>query len=70
MAEEKLRITLAAARVNAGLLQRDVSQRLGISVPTLVSWEAGKTVPTVDKAQDLASLYGVHLDDLIFCRET
>jgi transcriptional regulator with XRE-family HTH domain len=66
---ERLRITLEAARVNAGMLQKDVCQRLGVSVPTLVSWEAGKTLPPVDKALELSLLYGVKLDDLIFCRK-
>lgn len=70
MTVEKLRITLEAARVNAGLLQKDVCQRLGISIPTLISWESGKTLPSVDKAQEIASLYGVHLDDINFCRKT
>lgn len=70
MAGEKLRITLEAARVNAGMLQKDVCQRLGVSVSTLVSWENGKTFPSVEKAQELASLYGVSLDDINFCRKT
>lgn len=65
---EKLRISLEAARVNAGLLQKDVCQRIGISVATLVNWENGNTMPSVDKAQELASLYGVRLDDINFCK--
>jgi len=70
MTGEKLRISLEAARVNAGLFQKDVCQQLGISIATLVSWENGKTLPSVDKAQELASLYGVQLDDINFCRKT
>lgn len=67
---EKLRISLEAARVNAGLLQKDVCQRIGISVATLVSWEKGNTMPSVNKAQELASLYGMCLDDINFCKNT
>lgn len=37
-----LQISLAAARVNANLTQRDVAKALGISTQTLVNWEAGK----------------------------
>ena len=67
---EKLRITLEAARVNAGMLQKEVCERIGVSLSTLVSWENGRTMPSADKAQALAELYGVHLDDINFCRKT
>lgn len=36
---EKLQISLAAARVNAGLTQDDVSKNMKISKNTLVNWE-------------------------------
>jgi len=65
----KLHITLEAARVNAGLLQKDVCKQLGISLTTLISWEKYKTSPTADKAQELASIYGLNLDDIIFCKD-
>lgn len=61
------RITLEAARVNAKMTQKEVCERLGISVPTMVNWESGKTMPTVDNAQKLCDLYGVKLDDINFC---
>ena len=67
---EKLRITLEAARVNAGMLQKEVCERLGVSLTTLVNWESGKTMPSVDRALELANLYGIRLDDINFCRKT
>lgn len=67
---EKLRITLEAARVNAGMLQKEVCERIGVSLTTLVNWESGKTFPSVDKAQELAGLYGIRLDDINFCKKT
>lgn len=33
------RISLKAARVNAGLTQREIAQKLGISEPTYNTWE-------------------------------
>ena len=68
--KERLRISLKAARVNAGFLQMDVAQAIGVSVATLVNWENGKTIPPVDRAQELASLYGLCLDDINFCKTT
>lgn len=57
-----LQISLAAARVNANLTQRDVAKALGISTQTLVNWEAGKTEPSANQARALASLYNIKLD--------
>ena len=57
-----LQISLAAARVNANLTQRDVAKALGISTQTLVNGEAGKTEPSANQARALASLYNIKLD--------
>lgn len=38
---EKLQISLAAARVNAGLTQEEVAKNMKISKNTLVNWEKG-----------------------------
>lgn len=57
-----LQISLAAARVNANLTQRDVAKALGISTQTLVNWESGRTEPSANQARALASLYKIKLD--------
>lgn len=36
------RISLAAARVNAGLTQTDVAEKMRVSKQTIVNWENGK----------------------------
>lgn len=59
---DMLQISLAAARVNANLTQREVAKALGISTQTLVNWEAGKTEPSANQARALASLYNIKLD--------
>lgn len=61
-----MRITLKAARVNAGLTQENVVKELGISKNTLISYEKYKTIPNMETAQKMASLYGVSVNDLIF----
>lgn len=61
-----MRISLAAARVNAGLTQENVAKKLGKSKNTIVSYEKGRSVPDIETGKALASLYGVSIDDLNF----
>ncbi len=63
---EKLRITLAAARVNAGLTQDQVRREMGITTNTIVSWENGQSEPKVSQALKLAELYKIPIDNIIF----
>jgi transcriptional regulator with XRE-family HTH domain len=55
---------LAAARVNARLTQEEVCKALGMHKNTLASYEAYKTKPDIDRAKQLAALYGCELDDI------
>lgn len=66
---QKVRITLEAARVNAGLTQKQVCDAIDISLTTIGLWEHGDRMPTVDKAIKLAELYGVPLDCINFARK-
>ena len=59
-------ITLKAARVNAGLTQKEAAKRLKISKGTLASYEMYRTIPNVDIAQKIANLYGLEVDGIIF----
>lgn len=61
-----LQISLKAARVNAGYLQREVAHEIGVSIETIKNWENNKTSPTADRLQDLCDLYGVRMDDIFF----
>lgn len=63
---EQLRISLAAARVNAGLTQDDVAKKLGIGKQTLVSWEKGETEPKISQGMALSTLYKIPLDNIFF----
>lgn len=61
-----IQITLAAARVNAGLTQDDTCRLMHVSKNTVVNWESGKSQPTVTQARTLAELYGIPLDCINF----
>lgn len=60
------KISLKAARVNAGLSQGEAAQRLNVAVSTLRNWEAGKTFPTKPKIDMICELYGIPFDVLFF----
>jgi toxin-antitoxin system, antitoxin component, xre family len=59
-----LQISLAAARVNAGMTQEDVSRALKVSKNTIVSWEKGATEPTISRVRELSELYNIPLDNI------
>lgn len=51
------KISLAAARVNAGYTQKEAAEKLNVNIGTMQNWESGKTAPTVDKFIELCRLY-------------
>lgn len=59
-------ISLKAARVNAGLTQIEAAKRLGFTVQSLSNYETGRRVPNVLQARDMATLYGISIDDFLF----
>lgn len=60
------KISLKAARVNAGYSQKDAAVQLGISNKTLCSWENGKTFPDQPMIEKICGLYGVTYDMIDF----
>ena len=60
------KITLAAARVNAGYDQTIAAVKLGVSVETLRNWEKGNTIPTYDKVMKICKLYQYPADYIFF----
>ena len=60
------KISLAAARVNAGYPQDLAAVKLHVTAETLRSWEKGKTVPTYEKFVEICKLYN-YPADFIFC---
>jgi len=61
-----IKITPAAARVNAGLTQRQVAEHLHVTQATLIAWEKGTSEPSISQARELEALYKIPLDNIIF----
>lgn len=61
-----MKITLKAARVNAGIKQGDAAKLLGIVSQTLTNYESGITYPNTDIISKMENLYSVKYDDIIF----
>lgn len=60
-----LQISLAAARVNAGMTQDDVAKKLRVSNKTVGNWEKGSVIPNAATMYTLASLYGIPENNII-----
>ena len=57
-------IQLKAARVNANLTQEDVAKHFGVSKNTIINYEKYTSKPSVERAKELANLYGMSVDDI------
>lgn len=60
------KITLKAARVNAGLTQEQAAKKLGVSRSTLQNWETGKSFPKQPNICAMCEIYDVPFDALFF----
>lgn len=58
----EIQISLAAARVNAGMTQEDVAKEMHVSKNTIVNWEKGTSEPSINQGKELVSLYNMPLD--------
>ena len=63
-----MQISLAAARVNARMTQKEVAKHMQVSNNTILAWEKGKTEPSISQARKLSELYNMPYD-LIFLPE-
>lgn len=59
-----MQITLAAARVNAGLTQKEVAEEMHISKQTLVNWEKGVTYPKPAYFEMLCRIYNINRENV------
>lgn len=62
--KEPLRITLAAARINAGYTQDGVAAKLHVGKQTIVNWEKQKCKPSFATLNALSDLYSIPIDNL------
>lgn len=68
-AQDFPKITLAAARVNAGMSQQEAAKALGISVATLQNYESGKTIPQWSTVQKIEDVYKFPVDYIFFVKK-
>ena len=61
-----IKISLAAARLNAGFTQKQVCKIMNISKTTLINYEKGRTIPDVKTGGELAELYNMPVDNIKF----
>ena len=60
-------ITLAAARVNAGLTQAQAAEAIGVKPNTVSRWEKGYNDPQFKHVLKICEVYGLEsYDDIIF----
>ena len=60
------KISLAAARVNAGYEQKEAARLLRVTPPTLRRWERGDTAPDYLKVEEIQNLYNYPKDYIFF----
>lgn len=60
----EIQISLAAARVNAGMTQEEVAERLQVSKQTIVNWEKGRVIPGIPQIETLARIYKIPQDNI------
>ena len=66
MEAKKLKISLRAARVNAGLNLLPAAQALGIGKDTLIKWEKHSGLVTAEWQKKISEVYKIPMDN-IFC---
>ena len=61
-----MKLTLKAARVNAGYTQNTAATALGVSKNSISNWERGISFPNAPQIKAIESNYGIAYDDIIF----
>ena len=58
-------VNLMRSRKKSGLSQEEVAAKLGVSRQTVSKWELGETLPDIQQAKKLSTLYHITLDELV-----
>ncbi len=58
----QVKISLAAARVNAGLTQEEVAKRMKVGKRTIINWEKGNVIPSFANVNLLSQIYDIPID--------
>lgn len=65
---EGIKISLAAARVNANLTQKGLADACHVSEKTVFNWETGNSLPSVKHLNALEAALGISLNYIDFAR--
>lgn len=57
-------ISLKAARVNAGLTQKEVAKLVSVGNKTICRWESGETSPKAEQLKKLCEIYHIPMDSI------
>lgn len=60
------RLSLAAARVNANLTQKEFAEKCGVCESTIVAWEAGRRYPSTRMLSKIEQALGISLNYIKF----
>lgn len=61
---------LSQLRETKNLTQRDLAGIIGVAPSTIAMYEVGARTPSLGKARNIASYFGVSLDDIVFSAYT
>lgn len=67
---QDIKITLAAARVNAKMTQAEVAEKMHVSKLTIINWENDRIIPSFASLQMLSSIYGIPVDNIFLRTES
>lgn len=59
---DRIRISLAAARVNAKMNQREMAEYVGVDISTITNWEKGKSEPSTSQLRKISEASGIPMD--------
>lgn len=62
----KIKITMEAARRNAGYSQNDVAKLMGVHPQTISAWEKDSTNLSIAEVNKIASIYKLPTDMIFF----
>ena len=61
----KLAENIQRRRKAAGWTQEQLAQKCAVSRQAVSKWEAGQSVPSLDKLRQLANSFGISVDELV-----
>lgn len=57
--------TIKQCRTWQGMTQKELAEKVDVSVQTICGWEKGTYTPSGKKLQEMANVFGISADDII-----